>query len=104
MILDFRLNGHPTSLLKGQIRLAETLESGQAFRWQRVGDEFRGVIGRRVVWLRQMNGGVEWKCAPPTDDGVFLSHYLGLDGPLERIVASFPDDPHLCEAVRRYYG
>jgi N-glycosylase/DNA lyase len=93
-----------TQFLNGEINLAATLDCGQAFRWRREGGWFRGVIGNRVVWLRQVEEGVQWKCLPPTEDATFLAHYLALDNPLKKIIATFPDDPYFHEAVRQFYG
>jgi 3-methyladenine DNA glycosylase/8-oxoguanine DNA glycosylase len=112
-----------TNPLRGEINLAATLDCGQAFRWRRDGDWFRGVIGRRVVWLRQNCGsefhprenaevaisnrshnGVEWRAFPSSDAASDIAHYLALDEPLRKIVASFPDDKYFREAVRQFYG
>ncbi len=90
--------------LQGEINLAATLDCGQAFRWSRDKDGFRGVIGKRVVWLRKVEKGIEWRSQPQTEDARFLAHYLALSDPLEQIVASFPDDLHFREAVRQNYG
>ena len=66
-------------------RLAETLLCGQAFRWTAGADGFHtGVIGRRVVRLRQVGESVEWETVAPggtPDDPAsapppWLLHYL----------------------------
>ncbi|NQU10881.1 hypothetical protein HQ590_08835, partial [bacterium] len=46
-------------------RLAETLLCGQAFRWRAAPHGwYAGVIGRRLVRLRQAGRVVEWATAP----------------------------------------
>jgi N-glycosylase/DNA lyase len=76
--------------------LAATLECGQAFRWRREPDGwFAGVVGSRVMRLRQTGSTLE---------GNVDRHYLALDVSLRKIVATFPRDPALRQAVKRYWG
>jgi N-glycosylase/DNA lyase len=76
--------------------LAVTLECGQAFRWRRDADSwFVGVVGNRVMRLRQTGGTLE---------GDVERHYLALDVSLRKIVATFPPNPTLREAVNRHWG
>ena len=82
--------------------LAATLNSGQAFRWSKVGEEFVGVIGRDVVRLRQ-----EHERAPihaRFTNGPALRHYLQLDFDLLSAIATFPNDPPMQAAVRACRG
>ncbi len=87
--------------MSGQINvpdfnLAATLECGQAFRWSRAADGwFTGVVGNRVRRLRQTGDVLE---------GDVDRHYLALDVSLRDIVATFPHDSALCEAVEQHWG
>jgi len=76
--------------------LAATLLCGQAFRWEQQPDGwFEGVVGRRVVRIRQVGQMLE---------GDDLTHYLALDASLPAIVATFPPDEALQVAVRQHWG
>src|SRR6476620_7886524 len=80
--------------------LAMTLNSGQVFHWQKVGDGFVGAIGDLPVYVEQ--GGralkVRFGGTPkPTREtralpGI-IRHYFALDHPLAEICDSFPKDP-----------
>jgi N-glycosylase/DNA lyase len=76
--------------------LAATLECGQAFRWTRQPDgSYTGIVGKNVCSLRQHNS---------TLTGDIDAHYLSLDRSLKQIVATFPDTPHLRDAVQKHWG
>src|SRR5437867_946151 len=76
--------------------LASTLECGQAFRWSRGLDRwFTGVVGRRTLRIRQIADTLEGDVDP---------YYFTLDVSLPKIIASFPDDGILEEAVKRHWG
>jgi N-glycosylase/DNA lyase len=76
--------------------LAGTLECGQAFRWQRGPDGwFTGVVGGRWMRVRQIGDVLE---------GDIDQHYFALDLPLAKVVATFPDDGVLHEAVKKHWG
>jgi N-glycosylase/DNA lyase len=86
--------------------LAKTLDSGQVFHWDRLGDGFVGAIGDRAVYVEQ-NGEiltVRDGESPSVRAGLALArearglprivaNYFALDHPLAEICASFPDDP-----------
>src|SRR5437660_1660073 len=89
------------TLLRAPVRhpdfdLSGTLECGQAFRWQRGPDGwFTGVVGRRTLRIRQLGDTLE---------GDFDPHYFALDVPLRKVIAAFPDDGVLQEAVKKHWG
>jgi N-glycosylase/DNA lyase len=106
---------HPMKLIKipsPDFDLAMTLESGQVFHWEKIGNGFLGTIGDRGVYVEQrgnalkvnMEGGApatpgerrakrlgSQEFASPVAQSV--AHYFALDHPLAEICASFPDDP-----------
>jgi N-glycosylase/DNA lyase len=89
--------------------LADTLQSGQAFRWHsQPGGGFIGVVGRQAWRLQQEDETVLWESAPSTDtpaQQAIIARYLGIDVDLPTILATFPDDDHgLAEAVRQHRG
>jgi N-glycosylase/DNA lyase len=106
--------------------LALTLGCGQAFRWRRCGGAWEGVVGSRWVRLRQEPDGLRAetclvgtpRCGvrsaqradpaltepPPEGDWQWLRHYLQIEVDLEGILAAFPDDPPMREAVAACRG
>ena len=92
----------------GYVDIAATLDGGQAFRWwAQDHGSYRGVVGRRIVSVREDDGGV---MVTPVDgkDSNGLSHsmleYLGHDQDLEGFRTRFADDPCLGPALRGYSG
>jgi N-glycosylase/DNA lyase len=97
--------------------LAATLDGGQAFRWQRVGDAWQGVIHGRWVRLRQSPSApvegfrvgagesvIEAVTTAPTRDWRWLTEYLRLSEDLGAQLATFPDDEPMRAAVARCQG
>src|SRR6478752_1340053 len=100
--------------------LEKTLESGQVFHWQKVGDGFVGAIGDLPVHVKQrgrtlrveMEGGApatpasrraanpgSQELAPPWVK--IVARYFALDHPLAEICDSFPKDP-VMNAARNF--
>ncbi len=76
--------------------LAMTLDSGQVFHWQRMGDGFVGTIADLPVYVEQRGNVLKVRCgAAPSRRALtkIIAHYFALDHPLAKICASFPDDP-----------
>jgi N-glycosylase/DNA lyase len=126
-ILD---TGHKITMKLTEIRapdfdLAMTLDSGQVFHWQKIGNGFVGAIADYAVYVEQdgdvlkakMAGGApatpgsrekteagSRELAPPVVE--LVKHYFALDHPLAVICASFPNDPamsaarHFCRGLR----
>jgi N-glycosylase/DNA lyase len=76
--------------------LEKTLNSGQVFHWNRVGDGFAGAIGNEAVYLQQRGSILYLEGA----DASRVSDYFALDHPLAEIVATFRDDSALQTAAR----
>src|SRR6266478_3004249 len=78
--------------------LEKTLESGQVFHWQKVGDGFVGAIGDLSVYVEQ-RGNVLTVCdgeaarSPRRSLPGIVARYFALDHPLAEICDSFPKDP-----------
>ncbi|MFO8028084.1 MAG: DNA glycosylase [Opitutales bacterium] len=89
--------------------LAETLDGGQAFRWNRTGDHYEGRWGVHVVRLRAHETGIQWS-APisqqpdPVIDA--LGSYFALDRNFEALTEALPwrSDPVLRTAVESFPG
>jgi N-glycosylase/DNA lyase len=80
--------------------LEKTLDSGQVFHWQRVGNGFVGAIGDGAVYVEQCAGALKVRngeTPSPTRETRVLpgivARYFALDHPLAEICDSFPNDP-----------
>jgi len=89
--------------------LAKTLESGQVFHWEKIGDGFCGTIGDQAVYVEQRGDVLKIRARQTQLDGFTQSswsgtgseerivdgsvaRYFALDHPLAQICASFPQD------------
>src|SRR5437870_7134971 len=87
--------------------LAKTLDSGQVFHWQKVGNGFVGTIGDLAVYVEQKGDVLKVRCgatlarSPRRPFPGAVAHYFALDHPLSEICASFPDDP-VMRAAREF--
>ncbi len=86
--------------------LEKTLESGQVFHWQRIGDGFVGAIDdlpvyveQRVEFLKVRDG--EAARSPGRPLPGIVARYFALDHPLAEICDSFPKDP-VMNAARKF--
>ena len=79
--------------------LEKTLDSGQVFHWQKVGDGFVGAIGDLPVYVEQRGECSEssgWRGRQSRrGDSLpgIVARYFALDHPLAEICDSFPKDP-----------
>src|SRR5258705_5168140 len=80
--------------------LAATLSSGQAFRWQKHGDGWEGVVGACWTRLQKTEEGLLAQTTGPGTEWSWLRHYLQTDVDLEAIIQTFPTD----EAMRASVG
>ncbi len=87
-----------------ELDLAATLDSGQAFRLERLSGGWEGVVGRRWVRLSQRGGVVEASAVGAAGDWGWIRDYLGLDVDLSGVYRSFPRDAALEAAVRACRG
>ncbi len=86
--------------------LEKTLESGQVFHWQKVGDGFFGAIGDLPVYVEQRGNVLtvrdgEAARSPRRPLPGIVARYFALDHPLAEICDSFPKDP-VMNAARKF--
>jgi N-glycosylase/DNA lyase len=88
--------------------LEKTLDSGQVFHWQKIGDGFVGTIGNRALYLEQCGeflkvrfGGTPKPARETRALAVVIRHYFALDHPLGTICDSFPKD-RVMNAARNF--
>ncbi len=79
--------------------LAATLDSGQAFRWQKQNDAWIGVIGKHSLRLMQTPGGIHATTAVPVENWDWLRQFLQTDIDLAAVLKTFPDDEPMRAAV-----
>jgi N-glycosylase/DNA lyase len=84
--------------------LEGTLDSGQVFRWQRVGAEWQGVIGRHHVRLRQVPEGIHARSSQLVDDWEFLHEFLQTRTDLAAVLKTFPMDGPMTDAIAACRG
>jgi N-glycosylase/DNA lyase len=84
--------------------LAATLASGQAFRWRERNGAWEGVVAGRWVRLRSEESAVRATAAEAQRDWTWLTGYLRVDEDLRAILATFPDDTPMREAVASCSG
>jgi N-glycosylase/DNA lyase len=77
-----------------------TLCCGQVFRWDKRGDWWYGVVGDRVVKVRQAGGVLEFSGV----DEAFVKRYFSLDHDLERISMEIGKDAYVRAALREFWG
>ncbi|MBI4306716.1 MAG: hypothetical protein HY678_10400 [Chloroflexi bacterium] len=90
------------------IDLEATLDGGQAFRWWREGEGFRGVVGRQAYRLSAAEAGIRIETADgsPLRDAELagLHRYLALDYDLESLRTRYGGDPCIGSALRGWPG
>jgi N-glycosylase/DNA lyase len=84
--------------------LAATLGCGQAFRWEWRHDQWQGIVGGQRVALRQRDEMIHARCSTPQPDWQWLADYLQVDADLNAILATFPQDAPMQNALARCRG
>jgi N-glycosylase/DNA lyase len=84
--------------------LAATLDSGQVFRWQVIGDTWHGVVGQHLVRLTQSPAGIHAETAAPVEDWNWLRHFLQSDIDLASVLNAFPNDEPMRQAITACRG
>lgn len=85
--------------------LAETLTSGQAFRWREIEGGWEAVVGGRWVRLVQEPQGIRATSPKGGENGWgWLAEYLQVAVDFDEVLRSFPKDEHLQKAVAASAG
>jgi N-glycosylase/DNA lyase len=77
-----------------------TLCCGQAFRWNKLGEWWCGVVEGKVLKIRQIGGILEFENA----DADFVKNYFGLNDDLPQILSKISKDEHVKRAVEIFSG
>ena len=83
--------------------LEHTLECGQAFRWERDGEFYTGVVRGRLLKLRETGGLLEYEPYPPSSSSL-ISEYFRLDDDYDKIISKISRDGHVKKAISAYPG
>jgi len=88
-----------TKIRAGDFDLEKTLNSGQVFHWEKVGDGFMGVVGDLAIYVEQHGQFLKVRFGGPPKPAReqrvlprIVAHYFALDHPLAEICDSFPQD------------
>jgi N-glycosylase/DNA lyase len=84
--------------------LAATLDSGQVFRWQKIGESWHGVIGRHYVQLTSSETGIRATTAAPVESWGFLHDFLQTGIDLSAVLKTFPVDAPMTNAIAACRG
>src|SRR4030095_10463192 len=91
--------------------LTLTLDSGQVFHWEKIGNGFVGTIGKLPLCVEKQGAVLKVRCGTTPQPARqrralprTVAHYFALDHPLEEICASFPDDPTMNAARLSFQG
>jgi N-glycosylase/DNA lyase len=77
-----------------------TLGCGQAFRWNKRGEWWYGVVREKVFKIRQIGNKLEFENA----DSDFVKKYFGLHDDLPEILSQITNDKHIKAAVKKFKG
>ena len=84
--------------------LENTLSCGQAFRWEKLGSWWYGIVKEKVVKIKQTSEGLEFQTYPETIDADFVRNYFRLDDDLPHIISKINKDECIGKAIRELLG
>jgi N-glycosylase/DNA lyase len=93
-----------TVALRTPFSLDYSLDSGQAFRWERKGESWLGVVGGGVLKVAQEGEALSCESSTDSLDGAFVRKYFRLDEDIQPILMSIMKDEALSRAVQEFYG
>jgi N-glycosylase/DNA lyase len=84
--------------------LEHTLRCGQVFRWKKSGGWWYGVVGRKIIKIRQTCNKLESQIFPPKSDAKLIENYFRLDDDLPLILSKIDKDQHIQRAIQHSLG
>jgi N-glycosylase/DNA lyase len=84
--------------------LEHTLNCGQLFRWEKLGEWWYGVVADRVIKIMQIGDKLIFKGFPEEAKQEFIKKYLRLDDDLPSIYSKIIKDEHVKRAIKLFYG
>jgi N-glycosylase/DNA lyase len=89
---------------KVPFNLAHTLDCGQLFRWEKLGDWWYGVVSDSIVKIKQSNEKLIFQFFPEKKNHGFIENYLRLDDDLPHIFSKINKDEHIKRAIDLFCG
>ena len=87
--------------------LKYTLESGQSFRWNRIGDAYYGVVEGRILKISQQGITLHVESSTNEDETTFipyLRHYLDLERDVPQLLAKVDNDAYIHRTIQTLWG
>jgi len=84
--------------------LEHTLQCGQLFRWEKIGDHWYGVVREKIIKAKQKHDTLCFQVSSNTTGSEFIRHYFRLDDDLPCILSQINKDCVIKEAVKSVYG
>ena len=84
--------------------LEHTLRCGQVFRWKKSDGWWYGVVGKKVIKIRQTCNKLEPRTFPPKSDAKLIANYFRLDDDLPLILSKIDKDQHIRKAIQHCLG
>lgn len=87
--------------------LKYTLESGQSFRWNRIGDAYYGVVEGRILKISQQGSTLSVESSTNEDETTFvpyLRRYLDLERDVPKLLAEVNKDAYIHRTIQKLWG
>ncbi len=84
--------------------LERTLRCGQAFRWKKYDGWWYGIVGKKVIKVRQIGDKLEFLIFPPNYNTEFIESYFRLDDDLPFILSKIDKDQSIRKAIQHSLG
>jgi N-glycosylase/DNA lyase len=84
--------------------LEYTLESGQLFRWERIGEWWFGVVSGVGIKVKQEGDALRCSSGSDSLDNNFIAKYFRLDEDLDHVLTSMAKDEVITQAIEKFYG
>jgi len=92
-----------TVRLSQPFNLNYTLDSGQTFRWRKIGDSWYGMIGSAAVKATQIKSTLQIESDEELDEEA-IRGYFGLEDDLSTIYESISKDRYIAALLKKYEG
>ena len=97
--MELELNSRATPF-----NLDHTLSCGQVFRWEKVGNDWWGIVDENLVRVSQREDKLYCKTFPDEKEEAFVKEYFRLDDDLPYIISLINKDKTIGEALNRLHG
>lgn len=81
-----------------------TLSCGQVFRWEKMDNQWFGVVQENVIKIKHDGNKLFFQTFPEKMGTNFIKRYFGLDNDLPHILFHINKDEHIKRAIQNLYG